>query len=148
MASKTPGAVITPLLARKRAILPENLELASQRDGVPETQAKPNVDLISVEDLRHPLQRSRAEHLVREALRGGHTRLDWRRPHQALARGRHVGWTWSCRGTAHERCEGGGQAFLRRTVQLDGTPEVRKTSPCSIHEAGAIWTALLSGQAR
>lgn len=78
----------------------------------------------------------------------GHTRLEWHKPYRALERARQVAWTCFCRATVYELCEGGGQAFLRRTVQLDGNPEVHETSPCSISEAGAIWTALLSGQAR
>lgn len=77
-----------------------------------------------------------------------HTRLEWRRPYLVLERVRSVTWTCFCRATVYELCEGGGRAFIRRTVQLDGGHEIYESSVCSIHEARAIWTALLSGRAR
>ncbi|MFI7052461.1 hypothetical protein ACIBLB_10440 [Streptosporangium canum] len=77
-----------------------------------------------------------------------HIRLEWRMPYRVLERTRQVSWTCCCRATVYELCEGGGQAFLRRTVQLDGKPTVHETSPCSISEARVIWAALLSGRAR
>ncbi len=77
-----------------------------------------------------------------------HLRLEWRRPYPALERVRPVAWTCFCRATVYELCEGGGRAFIRRIVQLDDGHEVHETSVYSIHEARAIWTALLSGRAR
>ncbi|MEU1726091.1 hypothetical protein [Nonomuraea sp. NPDC005692] len=78
----------------------------------------------------------------------GHTRLRWHKPYRTLVRTRPVAWTCYCQATVYELCEGGGQAFLRRTVQLDGKPEVHETSLRSIRTTKAIWTELLSGRAR
>ncbi|MGJ6968854.1 hypothetical protein ACSDR0_43830 [Streptosporangium sp. G11] len=75
-------------------------------------------------------------------------RLEWQRPYPVLERVRPVAWTCFCRATVYELCEGGGRAFIRRTVQLDGGHDVHETSVCSIQEARAIWAALLSGRAR
>lgn len=77
-------------------------------------------------------------------------RLEWRQPYadSVLERARSVLWTCLCRATAYELYEGGGQAFIRRTVQLDRNPEVHDTFIYSISEARAIWTGLLSGSAR
>lgn len=77
-----------------------------------------------------------------------HHRLDWRQPYLALERVRPVTWTCFCRATVYELYEGGGRAFLRRTVQLDDSPETRETPLIPISKARAIWTALLSGRAR
>ncbi|MEV0417770.1 hypothetical protein [Streptosporangium canum] len=77
-----------------------------------------------------------------------HTRLEWRSPHQVLERARPVAWTCFCRATVYELLEGAGRAFLRRTVQRDGDHQVHETAPCSINEAWAIWTALLTGRTR
>ncbi|MEV6859833.1 hypothetical protein AB0M44_02320 [Streptosporangium subroseum] len=79
-----------------------------------------------------------------------HTRLRWQKPYPlpALERVRPVAWTCFCRATVYERCEGGGRAFIRRTVQLDGGNEVLETHAWSINEARVIWTELLSGRAR
>ncbi|GGK77868.1 hypothetical protein Ppa06_41940 [Planomonospora parontospora subsp. parontospora] len=56
-----------------------------------------------------------------------HIRLDWRMPYRTVERVRPVAWTCICRATVYELCQGGGQAFIRRTVQLDGAPEARET---------------------
>ncbi|WP_433363247.1 hypothetical protein [Streptosporangium sp. CA-115845] len=77
-----------------------------------------------------------------------HVRLEWRTPYPVLARVRPVAWTCFCRATVYELCEGGGRAFIQRTVQLDADNEVHETSVGSILEARAIWAALLSGRAR
>ncbi|MEU4405940.1 hypothetical protein AB0F88_15550 [Streptosporangium sp. NPDC023963] len=77
-----------------------------------------------------------------------HVRLDWRPPYRTLARVRPVAWTCACRATLYELCEGGGQAFIRRTVQLDGKPQIFETCRWSISEARLTWTALLSGRVR
>lgn len=74
-------------------------------------------------------------------------RLVWRAPCRSLVRVRPVAWTCSCRATVYELCVGGGRAFLRRTVQLDGAPHIQETTPVSIAEAQATWTAVLSGHA-
>ncbi len=80
--------------------------------------------------------------------RRGHIRLDWRTPSRTLERIRPMAWTCVCRATVYELCQGGGQAFIRRTVQLDGTPEIHETPRWPANEARVIWAALLSGRAR
>ncbi|GAA4179309.1 hypothetical protein GCM10022252_00630 [Streptosporangium oxazolinicum] len=79
-----------------------------------------------------------------------HVRLEWRRRYadSVLERARSVRWTCLCRATVYELYEGGGKAFIRRTVQLDRSPEIHDTFVYSIGEARAIWTGLLSGSAR
>ncbi|MFJ2030545.1 hypothetical protein [Streptosporangium sp. NPDC087985] len=74
-------------------------------------------------------------------------RLVWRAPCRSLLRVRPVAWTCFCRATVYELCIGGGRAFLRRTVQLRGTPQVHETALMSISQAQATWTAVLSGRA-
>ncbi|MGV9776620.1 hypothetical protein [Streptosporangium sp. NPDC003464] len=81
-------------------------------------------------------------------LQRDHVRLEWRTPYPVLERARAVAWTCFCRATVYELYEGGGRAFIRRTVQLDGKPEVHETSVRPINETRAIWTGLLSGRAR
>lgn len=77
-----------------------------------------------------------------------HVRLDWREPHRALERVRSRRWTCACRATVYELCEGGGQAFIRRTLQLETGHQIHETHRWSIAEARAAWTELLSGRAR
>ncbi|MDP9840961.1 hypothetical protein J2853_000172 [Streptosporangium lutulentum] len=77
-----------------------------------------------------------------------HIRLDWREPYPTLERARSVAWTCWCRATVYELCEGGGRAFVRRTIQLDSGHRIQETLPRPINEARVIWTALLSGSAR
>jgi hypothetical protein len=77
-----------------------------------------------------------------------HMRLEWQRPYRVLGRARSVAWTCFCRATVYELCEGGGRAFIRRTIQLDSKHEIHETSLLPINEARVIWTALLSGGAR
>ncbi|MEV6862720.1 hypothetical protein AB0M44_17195 [Streptosporangium subroseum] len=79
-----------------------------------------------------------------------HVRLKWRQlyPEPVLKRARSTIWTCLCRATVYELYEGGGRAFLRRTVQLDRKHEVHETSIYSISEARAIWMGLLSGRVR
>lgn len=83
-------------------------------------------------------------------LQRDHVRLVWRSPCRAvvLERVRPVAWTCWCRATVYELCVGGGRAFLRRTVQLDGKHEIHETSCMPISEARVTWTALLSGRTR
>ncbi|GAA3067915.1 hypothetical protein [Streptosporangium carneum] len=78
----------------------------------------------------------------------GYRRLDWRTPYRGLERVRPTAWTCGCRATVYELCEGGGQAFIRRTVQLDSGHEIHETPCWPIPEARTIWTALLTGRAR
>lgn len=77
-----------------------------------------------------------------------HVRLDWRVPYRTVERVRPTSWTCHCRATVYELCEGGGQGFIRRTVQLVGGHEVHETPRWPVGEVGVIWTALLSGRAR
>ena len=81
-------------------------------------------------------------------LQRDHVRLAWHSPSTPLERARSVAWTCSCRATIYELCMGGGRAFLRQTIQLDGRPQVRETPLMPISEARETWTALLSGRAR
>ncbi|MBB5778137.1 hypothetical protein HD596_004893 [Nonomuraea jabiensis] len=80
--------------------------------------------------------------------RRGHVRLTWLEPHGALDRVRVVAWTCTCRAVFYELCEGGGQTLIRRTLQTEAGDVVHETYQGSIIEARAVWTALLSGQAR
>jgi hypothetical protein len=48
----------------------------------------------------------------------------------------------------YELCAGGGQAFIRRILQLDDGHQIEETGPSSMNEAQALWMALLSGAAR
>ncbi|WTL69328.1 hypothetical protein OG339_15925 [Streptosporangium sp. NBC_01495] len=77
-----------------------------------------------------------------------HTRLQWRPPDRIADRVRPVSWTCVCRATIYELCQGGGQAFIRRTVQLDREHEIHETCRWSFPKARVIWAALLSGRAR
>lgn len=82
------------------------------------------------------------------APQGGHTRLVWLTPDRGMARLRVITWTCRCRATLYELCQAGRQGFIRRTLRLDGSPEVRETYRWPIRQAGDIWRALLSGEAR
>ncbi|MEV6866617.1 hypothetical protein AB0M44_37180 [Streptosporangium subroseum] len=93
-----------------------------------------------------PVQECLSAHLT--LAQRDHVRLDWRAPYRTVKRIRPVAWTCACRATVYELCEGGGQAFIRRTVQLTGKPETHETPRWSINEARVTWTALLSGRAR
>ncbi|GAA3448168.1 hypothetical protein [Planomonospora venezuelensis] len=77
-----------------------------------------------------------------------HLHLDWCEPYPALTRARAVAWTCACRATVYELHTGAGRGFIRRTVQLDGRPQIHHTPPWPAAEALVIWTALLSGHAR
>ncbi|SNT57237.1 hypothetical protein SAMN05216276_106620 [Streptosporangium subroseum] len=77
-----------------------------------------------------------------------HMRLVWREPYQGVTRLRVITWTCRCRATLYELCQTGGQAFIRRTLQLDGDRQVHETYRWPIQEAGDVWRALLSGEAR
>ena len=77
-----------------------------------------------------------------------HVRLDWHTPDQVLERVRPVAWTCGCRATVYELFQGGGQGFIRRTLQLDGGHRVDESYRLSIPTTRATWTALLSGKAR
>ncbi len=78
----------------------------------------------------------------------GHVRLDWHAPERVLERVRPVAWTCGCRATVYELFQGGGQGFIRRTLQLDDGHQVDESHRWSIAKARVTWTALLSGKAR
>lgn len=78
----------------------------------------------------------------------GHTPLVWLSPDRRTARLRVITWTCRCRATLYELCQAGGQGFIRRTFQLEGSPEVHETYRWPIRQASDIWRALLSGEAR
>jgi hypothetical protein len=78
----------------------------------------------------------------------GHARLDWSAPHHTIERARPVAWTCPCRATVYELCQGGGRAFIRRTVQLDGAPVMHETPCWSIGWTQLVWANLLCGGAR
>ncbi|MFC7646314.1 hypothetical protein ACFQX6_41300 [Streptosporangium lutulentum] len=44
-----------------------------------------------------------------------------------MTRLRVIIWTCCCRATLYELCQTGGQAFIRRTLQLDGDRQVHET---------------------
>lgn len=76
------------------------------------------------------------------------THLEWHPPEHRFNQTRTIAWTCSCRATVYELCAGGGQAFIRRTVQLDEGNRVHETSPSSIKNAWTLWASLLAGAAR
>ncbi|GAA4187316.1 hypothetical protein GCM10022252_20620 [Streptosporangium oxazolinicum] len=78
----------------------------------------------------------------------GHTRLVWLTPDRGTARLRVITWTCYCRATLYELCQAGGQGFIRRTLQLEGSPAIHETYRWPIRQASDIWRALLSGEAR
>ncbi|MDP9847735.1 hypothetical protein [Streptosporangium lutulentum] len=65
-----------------------------------------------------------------------------------MTRLRVIIWTCCCRATLYELCQTGGQAFIRRTLQLDGDRQVHETYRRLIRQAEEVWRALLSGEAR
>ena len=77
-----------------------------------------------------------------------HVRLEWRKPYRTPDRVRPMAWTCTCRATFYELCSGGGQAFIRRSVQLDGNVTVHESPRWPVNEARTIWMALLSGGVR
>jgi hypothetical protein len=77
-----------------------------------------------------------------------HMRLIWREPCKGVTRLRVITWTCYCRATLYELCHAGGQAFIRRTLQLDDNRQVHETYRWPTREAGDVWRALLSGEAR
>ncbi|MFF0309383.1 hypothetical protein ACFYSC_18310 [Streptosporangium sp. NPDC004379] len=93
-----------------------------------------------------PLQECLSPHVA--MAQRDHVRLDWREPYQTLERVRSTRWTCACRATVYELCEGGGRAFIRRTLQLDDGYKIHETHRWSIAEARAVWTDILSGHAR
>jgi hypothetical protein len=82
------------------------------------------------------------------SLRRDHMRLVWNEPSSALERVRVIAWTCDCRATVYELCHGGGVAYVRRTVQLEGAPQVHETYRWSLREVESLWTALLAGEVR
>ncbi|WP_433498924.1 hypothetical protein ACQP1K_00750 [Sphaerimonospora sp. CA-214678] len=48
----------------------------------------------------------------------------------------------------YELCTAGGQGFIRRTLQREGSPEVHETHRWPIPRAYEMWAAVLSGMAR
>ncbi len=77
-----------------------------------------------------------------------HVRLEWRKPYRTPDRVRPMAWTCACRATFYELCAGGGQAFIRRTVQFDGNVTVHESPRWPVNEARTVWMALLSGGVR
>ncbi|MDP9866037.1 MULTISPECIES: hypothetical protein [Streptosporangium] len=77
-----------------------------------------------------------------------HMRLVWHAPYKGVTRLRVNAWTCHCRATMYELCHAGGQAFIRRTLQLDDNRQVHETYRWPIREADDVWRALLSGKAR
>ncbi|MEV6867259.1 hypothetical protein AB0M44_40495 [Streptosporangium subroseum] len=77
-----------------------------------------------------------------------HSGITCGEPYQGVARLRVIIWTCRCRATLYKLCQAGGQAFIRRTLQLDGDRQVHETYRWPIQEAGDVWRALLSGEAR
>ncbi|WP_101788076.1 hypothetical protein [Nonomuraea indica] len=75
-------------------------------------------------------------------------RLEWRVSDLHNRRTRALAWTCDCRATVYELCAGGGQAFIRRNIQLDDGHQVHETSPVSTSETWALWVDLLSSAAR
>jgi hypothetical protein len=55
-----------------------------------------------------------------------HMRLVWREPYQGVTRLRVITWTCCCRAAPYELCQTAGQAFIRRTLQLDGDRQVHE----------------------
>ncbi len=81
-------------------------------------------------------------------LQRDHMRLVWHSPLRGEQRVRVIAWTCDCRATVYELCHAGGVGYVRRTVQLEGAPEVHETYRWSFREADGVWTALLGGQVR
>ncbi|MEV8631535.1 hypothetical protein AB0395_07740 [Streptosporangium sp. NPDC051023] len=79
---------------------------------------------------------------------GDAARLDWRTPYRTLERVRPLEWTCACRATVYELCEGGGQAFIRRTVHSGEVCETHETPHSSLSEIRVAWAELLAGRAR
>jgi hypothetical protein len=77
-----------------------------------------------------------------------HVRLEWHASSLRIHRTRSLAWTCDCRATVYELCAGGGQAFIRRTVQLDDGHQIHEIAPSSTKDAWELWTALLTGAAR
>jgi hypothetical protein len=82
------------------------------------------------------------------ALRTDHMRLVWHTPFQGEGRVRVIAWTCHCRATVYELCHASGIAYLRRTVQLEGAPEVHETYRWTFSVAEGVWVALLQGRVR
>lgn len=80
--------------------------------------------------------------------RRGHAVLNRSAPHHAIERARPPAWTCACRATVYELCQGGGRAFIRKTVRLDGGPVACETPYRPIGPARSAWADLLSGGAR
>lgn len=93
-----------------------------------------------------PLEECVSPHVV--AACRDHVRLDWRMPYRTPERVRSLAWTCDCRSPVYELCEGGGQAFVRRTVRVREGAETHETPRWSLTQARVVWTALLSGRAR
>ena len=74
----------------------------------------------------------------------GAYRLDWLPPWSSK-RVRVIAWTCYCRDTIYELCYASSRAFIRRTTTQTRT-EVHETYPLALHEAGAIWVSLITGQ--
>ncbi|MBB6345162.1 hypothetical protein FHU36_001671 [Nonomuraea muscovyensis] len=77
-----------------------------------------------------------------------HVRLEWYPSGLRLHRTRVIAWTCHCRATVYELCSGGGQAFVRRILQLEDGHEIQETAPSPLKEDWALWMALLSEAAR
>jgi hypothetical protein len=67
-----------------------------------------------------------------------HVRLNWREPYRTPERVRPLAWTCACRATIYELCSGGGQAFIRRTLQLDDNAMVHESPRWLVNEASRV----------
>ncbi len=92
-----------------------------------------------------PLKRCLSPHVPLAQL--GHERLTWLEPRTG-ERVRVKAWTCDCRATVYELCTAGGQGFIRRTLQREGSPEVHETHRWTIPQTYEMWAAVLSGMAR
>lgn len=77
-----------------------------------------------------------------------HDQVEWLTPYPVLELARPVEWTCPCRATVYELWASGGQAFIRRTVQLEGHPKVHESRVMPMREARVTWMNILTGRAR
>ncbi|GAB3163793.1 hypothetical protein [Microbispora hainanensis] len=79
--------------------------------------------------------------------RGSFRKLEWWKPTPAR-RVLVLAWTCDCQAGFYELCQSGGLAFIRRTVQKDGEPEIAETHRWSVRQGWATWFDLLTGEVR
>jgi hypothetical protein len=76
-----------------------------------------------------------------------HEAIEWHAP-QGGGRVRVTEWTCDCLATFYELCQSGGVAFIRKTIQRDGSPETYETFRGPVRRVRKLWDELLTGQAR